>query len=374
MKRFFASRYRIRMVHRLGIAGPWSAPVAATIAAPGVEGRNVDTGVLILTSNHNPAGNLAYVMNWDRQAVEDFAFPEAGQVELQEMFDRDYRAAFRPLERGGVEFTRTVLVNAAAVPPATMDRGFRDLRDLAWDTVPYVCVRDELNNRWLSTLLVPSASVKRSRKAGHLHLAQLTVVEVTGTPAPMDGGPAPCEGLRPEGQVESVTASSPVPAAALAPLVFGDGFNRSVPDGLGGDWTIVDGAPADFSVAAEAATIELTLAGERRAVVGAGWADVDVQARFRFSAKATGAPINAYLIGRHVNGGTEYRARLAAQTDNFLAVQLEAVSGGALTALTQLTAVRDEWMGFQTYQVGPWYRMRLQIRDGAVRVAVWPDG
>ncbi|MFD0787288.1 hypothetical protein ACFQZ8_25585, partial [Micromonospora azadirachtae] len=175
------SRYRIRMVHRLGIAGPWSPPVAATIAAPGVEGRNVDAGVLILTSNHNPAGNLAYVENFDRSSVEEFTFPEAEQVELQEMFDRDFRTAFRPLERGGVEFTRTVLVNQAAVPPDTMDRGFTDLRDLAWDTVPYVCVRDELRNRWLSTLLVPSASVKR-RKTGQLQLAQVQVAEVTATP------------------------------------------------------------------------------------------------------------------------------------------------------------------------------------------------
>ncbi|MFU8849462.1 hypothetical protein ACNAW0_00485 [Micromonospora sp. SL1-18] len=367
------SRYRIRMMHRLGIAGPWSPPVAATIAAPGVEGRNVDTGVLILTSNHNPAGNLAYVENFDRSSVEEFTFPEAGQVELQEMFDRDFRTAFRPLERGGVEFTRTVLVNTAAVPPATMDRGFTDLRDLAWDTVPYVCVRDELRNRWLSTLLVPSASVKR-RKAGQLQLAQVQVVEVTATPAPLDGGPAACEGLRPEGQVSSVTATTPVPAAGLAPSVFGDLFDRNVSGDLGNGWTIIEGAAADFSVAAEAATINVAGGGPRTAVVGAGWKDVDVQARFQFSAVATGQPINAYLVGRHVNGNTHYRARLAAQTDGKLGVALERIVGGALTNVTALATVKDRFGAALSYQAGPWYRMRLQVRDAAVRVAVWPDG
>ncbi|WP_319461214.1 hypothetical protein [Micromonospora sp. RTP1Z1] len=368
------SRYRIRMVHRLGVAGPWSLPVAATIASPGVEGRNVDTGVLILTSNHNPAGNLAYVANYDRSTVEEFTFPEAGQVELQEMFDRDFRTAFRPLERGGVEFTRAVLVNSAAVPPETLDRGFTDLRDLAWDTVPYVCVRDELNNRWLSTLLVPSGSAKR-RKAGQLLLAQLQVIEVTRTPAPLDGGPAPCEGLRPEGQVESVTAGTPVPAAGIAPQVFQDLFGRNVVDGLGGGWAIVEGAATDFSVAAESATIKLAGGGSRMAVVGAGWVDVDFQARFRFSAVATGQPINAYVVARYTAVGTNYRARLAAQTDGRLGVSIERVVGGALTTVTPLATVRAaNGTDFLAYQAGPWYWMRLQVRDGAVRVAVWPDG
>ncbi|MFI7430752.1 hypothetical protein ACIBPB_27530 [Micromonospora sp. NPDC049836] len=367
------SRYRIRMVHRLGIGGPWSPPVAATIAAPGVEGRNVDTGVLILTSNHNPAGNLAYVENFDRSSVEEFQFPEAGQVELQEMFDRDYRTAFRPLERGGVEFTRTVLVNQAAVPPETMDRGFQDLRDLAWDTVPYVCVRDELNNRWLSTLLVPSASVKR-RKAGQLQLAQVQVVEVTATPAPLDGGPAPCEGLRPEGQVSSVTASAPVPVAGLATLVFEDLFGRNVAGGLGNGWAITEGPAADFSVAAEAAAINLAGGASHTAVVGAGWEDVDVEARFQFNAVATGQPINAYLIGRQVNGNTHYRARLAAQTDGKLGVAIERIVGGVLTTVTALATVKDRFGTALAYQAGPWYWMRLQVRDAAVRVAVWADG
>ncbi|MEV7267838.1 hypothetical protein AB0N38_30175 [Micromonospora aurantiaca] len=368
------SRYRIRMMHRLGIAGPWSPPVAATIAAPGVEGRNVDTGVLILTSNHNPAGNLAYVENFDRSSVEEFTFPEAGQVELQEMFDRDFRTAFRPLERGGVEFNRTVLVNQAAVPPDTMDRGFQDLRDLAWDTVPYVCVRDELRNRWLSTLLVPSASVRR-RKAGQLQLAQVQVVEVTATPAPVDGGPAPCEGLRPEGQVSSVTASTPVPAAGVAQGVFGELFLQPVAAGMPPGWSIIEGAAADFSVAAEAATINLAGGASRSALVGAGWEDVDVQARFRFSAMATGQAINAYLIARaSATGNYQYRARLAAQTDGYLGVGIERVVNGVIGNPVALTPVLAPIGGSLAYNKDQWYWMRLQVRDGTVRVAVWPDG
>ncbi|MFG1660731.1 hypothetical protein ACGFIY_29760 [Micromonospora chersina] len=515
------SRYRIRMMHRLGIAGPWSDPVAATIAAPGVEGRNVDTGVLILTSNHNPAGNLAYVENFDRSSAEEFTFPEAGQVELQEMFDRDYRTAFRPLERGGVEFNRTVLVNTAAVPPGTMDRGFRDLRDLAWDTVPYVCVRDELTNRWLSTLLVPGGQVRR-RKAGQLQLAQLTVVEVTATPAPLDGGPAACEGLRPEGLVTSVTASTPTPATVLAPTVFSDLFGRTVAVGLGGGWQIGNGAPEDFSVGQEAgkvrlarplnanpdfemdvsswtpvggslvrdtalkysglasglltptgsaatarveseqvagivpagttyraqarvscpiartvqigvnwfdaagmflssawgpvvnlaantwtriehfaaapagaarATLNVQMGGTppathklsvdrafislwdpRRAVVGPAVRNVDVRVRFRFNEAAAGQPINAHLLARHADGSNHLRAVLAAQTDGTIGMKLESTAGGVVTSLTPMATVRTPTFGYVTHTPGQWYWLRLQVRDDAIRAAVWPAG
>ncbi len=263
------SRYRIRMVHRIGVPGPWSVPVAATIPAPGVTGTRVDVGVLILTSNDNPAANLAYATSRDRTGNEDFTFPEAGQVELQAMFDRDFRTAMRPLERGGVEFTRTLLVNAAAIPAGTLDKGFRGLRDLAWDTVPYVCVRDEMDNRWLATLLVPSGSVRRNRKRGHMQLAQVTVVEVTDTPAPVDGGPPPCEGLRAEGNRSLGEAVADDPAGiGWAPVVVDDHFGRDVPPGGWGTteapglaWQVIQGSAANVRVSDGVGSIDLLAFG-----------------------------------------------------------------------------------------------------------------
>lgn len=256
------SRYRIRMVHRIGIAGPWSASVAATIPVPGVTGTRVDVGVLILTSNHNPAGNLAYVVNPER-AGEEYTFPEAGQVELQAMFGRDFRTAHRHTERGGVEFTRTLLVNAAAVPAQTLE-GFRSLRDLAWDTVPHVCVRDEVDNRWLATLLVPGGSVRRRRGQGHVQLAQVTVVEVAGSPAPVDGGPPPCEGLRPEGTTASVLADALDPAGvAWSPVAVSHQFALDVAGGWGATetpglaWQVTQGAATDVSASGGVGSIRL---------------------------------------------------------------------------------------------------------------------
>jgi hypothetical protein len=254
-------RYRIRTMHRTGIGGPWTDPVTVSIPAPGVTGTHTGVGVLILTSNHHPAANLAYVMSWDRRAPEDFTFAEAGQVDLQAMYQRDYRLALRPSERGGVEFTRTVLVNAAAIPAETLDKGFRQLRDLAWDQVPYVCVRDELHNRWLSALLVPSGTVQR-RPAGQVQLAQLTVVEVTDTPAPLPGAGAACEGLRPEGAL-SVEAFCDSTIDTMSTLAGSDSFDRQVNGGWGATdqpgqpWQVTQGPPANVSVADGAGSITI---------------------------------------------------------------------------------------------------------------------
>ena len=138
-----------------------------------------------LTSNERQDGsiNLAYSSVWMQQQVtEDFTFPEANFVQLQPMYDRDYFTAFRPLERGGEQFTRTLLVQAAAISPPTLG-DFRSLRDMAWESVNYICVRDEDGNRWFATVGVPSGRVMNSRK---LYLAPVQVVEVTITPTPID--------------------------------------------------------------------------------------------------------------------------------------------------------------------------------------------
>jgi hypothetical protein len=74
-----------------------------------------------------------------------------------------------------------ILVQAAAITvPSLAD--FKGLRDLAWDDLPYVCVRDELGNRWFANVLVPAGETKRNRR---LYLAQIRVTEVTDTPAPV---------------------------------------------------------------------------------------------------------------------------------------------------------------------------------------------
>lgn len=176
--------YQIRMVDSYGFPGPWSATVTATIPAPGVTIGCDDGHLLIFTSNEHQDGsiNLAYSSVWEGRVEEDFAFSEAGFVQLQAMYNRDFYTAFRPMERGGEQFQRTVLVQAAAIAPETLG-DFTSLRDMAWDDVSYICVRDEDGNRWFSAVLVPSGRVLRNRK---LYMAPVQIVEVTATPSPVD--------------------------------------------------------------------------------------------------------------------------------------------------------------------------------------------
>lgn len=181
--------YRIRAVDVLGFANSWSGTVTApTIAAPGLTGSScVGQGhSLIFTSNERQDGsiNLGYASIWDNagQIAEDFTFPEAGFTVLQPMYGKDFYTAFRPLERGGSQFTRTVLVQAAAISPETLP-DFTSLRDMAWDTVSYICVRDEDGNRWFANVTVPSGRVQLNRT---LYMAPVTITEVTDTASQPD--------------------------------------------------------------------------------------------------------------------------------------------------------------------------------------------
>lgn len=173
------SDYRIRSVNVSDFAGPWSSTFSNTLTAPGIGGADTGNSVLIFTSNHGPTGNLAYIMQFDGAPVEDFSFPEAGFVSLQTQYQRNYFSAHHPTERGGEQFSRTVLVQAAAIAAPSL-AGFRSLRDLGWTQLPYVCVRDELGNRWYATVQIPGGRVLHNRTA---YLADITVTEVTDTAA-----------------------------------------------------------------------------------------------------------------------------------------------------------------------------------------------
>jgi hypothetical protein len=180
------SVYRLRQRNVYDFAGQWSAQVTGSVASPGVVGA--DTALTLFTSNSRQDGsiNLAHSSVWDGNPVEDFSWAEAGQVTYQSMYLKDFPTAFHPLERGGETFGRTILVNAAGIPPVASENGFRYLRDMAWDSVPYICVRDELGNRWYASVLVPAGSRRRMVTAGHLDTAQVQVTEVTDTPYPVD--------------------------------------------------------------------------------------------------------------------------------------------------------------------------------------------
>lgn len=182
------SSYQMRIVDLYEFAGSWSATGTAAMAAPGVTGTGSDYGILIFTTNSVQDGskNLAYASTWDFNVSEDFAWPEGSQFTFQQMYGKDFPTAFHQTERGGEQFSRSILVNAVAVPAVVSD-GFEDLRDMSWEDVPYICVRDELGHVWYAAVLVPGGSRQRMNAGvDHLNVAAVSVIEVTDTPFPVD--------------------------------------------------------------------------------------------------------------------------------------------------------------------------------------------
>jgi hypothetical protein len=181
-----ATRYRIRTVDKYDFTGPWSPEVSGMIPAPGAQGQCLDDGHLLLfTTNEVQDGssNLAYASIWEAGTIhEDFTFPDAQVVQLQTMYNKNFYTAFRPMERLGEQFSRDLLVQAASMTPARL-ANFTSLRDLAWDDLNYVCVRDEDGNRWLASVNVPNGTVKRRRT---LYFASIDISEVSETPTPVD--------------------------------------------------------------------------------------------------------------------------------------------------------------------------------------------
>lgn len=179
-----STSYRIRAVNALLFAGPWSSTVSGSFAAPGVTGAGMSTSsrALLFTSNNRQNGsrNLAYAMAYASDTTDNFTFVEASFTQFQFMYGRDFQTTFRPRERGGVQFQRTVLVQAAAIPTPTLP-DFVSIRDLAWDSLPYVCVRDEDGNRWFANVAVPQGRVQANNRG--IYLVDLNITEVTNTPA-----------------------------------------------------------------------------------------------------------------------------------------------------------------------------------------------
>jgi hypothetical protein len=181
------SQYRIRVVRTDGVTGDWSAPISVTIP----------TGQVALAFSSNAAQGLGcvYPEVWNDQVTREWAFLEADDIELRKIFGRNRQVAFRPLERRGEAFTRTLLLNALCTVTLPSMATFSPLRDLAWSPIPYVCVRDGEGNRWLASLSVPSGTNRRA-DAGTttLWLAEIGITEIEDSPSVHDTSVPQVEG------------------------------------------------------------------------------------------------------------------------------------------------------------------------------------
>lgn len=178
------SSYRLRCGNLLGFLGAFSTTATGTVPTPGVTGRGVTGSVLMFTTNEHQAGasNLAYAATVD-STVEDLNFPESGRSQLQFMYGKDFQTAYQPAERGGEQFSRALLASQMAIAGPLLQQGFRTMRDLAWDTVTYVCVRNDIGDRWYANVNVPGGNFSKNRTISNINV---TVTETYTYPSTVE--------------------------------------------------------------------------------------------------------------------------------------------------------------------------------------------
>ncbi len=176
--------YRIIVVNANGIEGSVAGDIEVGPTPTAVNDNGGICNALTFTSNADPDMNRAYPASWpSAPAIKEFTFLEAEERVLQRFHRRDYSVAFRPAERGGVQFTRTLLTNSATIPLSSLRDGFTPIRNTAWADLPYVCVRDQHGNRWFANVNVPSGTIQNGEK---LQLVQAVITEVTVEPYPVE--------------------------------------------------------------------------------------------------------------------------------------------------------------------------------------------
>lgn len=175
-----ASRYRVTVRNIYNVLGTPSATTSAVLGA-------VDPSVWAFTSNHlNTSIFMAPQVGSDAPNFEP-GFPEGDSVSLQDMYGRDFVTAFHGTERGGDRFSLVLLANNGAVSLPQLDHLFTTFRDLAWSSIPYVCVRTGEGDRWYANVQVPSGSIRSRKTSRKTQLVSVRVAETLAVPTPFEG-------------------------------------------------------------------------------------------------------------------------------------------------------------------------------------------
>lgn len=209
--------YRIYVFNTNGISGNVGGAIEVGPLPTTVNDNGGTCNALTFTSNFDPVRNRAYPASWpSAPAVKEFTFLEAEERVLQRFHRRDYSVAFRPAERGGVQFTRTLLTNSATIPLSSLRDGFTSIRNTAWNDVPYVCVRDQHGNRWFANVNIPGGTIQNREK---LQLVEAVITEVTREPHPVEVHM--CEGMSSAGALPGIVYDSRYAIAPAAATMDG---------------------------------------------------------------------------------------------------------------------------------------------------------
>lgn len=176
-------------------------------------------------------------------------------------------------------------------------------------------------------------------------------------------------------------STSPVTVAAVqAGAVLGkDSFNRTVAGGLGtadtgGPWSL-NGAAANFSVAAAAARLQMPKAGAGGGAFLPGVMSTNAQSSVLASLDRipTGGGGQLALLGRRIDAQNDYRATAKVSATGWVTLDLSRVLGGTSTTLG------TQSISGLKLAAGEQLRMKISVTSGAagtttLQAKVWKDG
>jgi hypothetical protein len=102
---------------------------------------------------------------------------DADQHEYRQIYGRDKFIEFRPLEKLGMRFKRTLIISALCTPKKPCIDVVHDLHEICQETTGLV-VRDGCGNRWYAGVQVPSFTQLTDPTVGTIWLGDILVTEV----------------------------------------------------------------------------------------------------------------------------------------------------------------------------------------------------
>lgn len=180
-----------------------------------------------------------------------------------------------------------------------------------------------------------------------------------------------------KGATHSVTRTVTV-AGPTSSVYARDTFERTATNGFGtadqgGAWTPIT-TSSRFSVTNGTARILMAAgSGPQIRLPGVSATDTDMTMSVGLDKPATGGGVTTSLVGRHVSGGGDYRAKVVFVANGTVALGLtRGDSAGAQTAIAT-----DSIISGLTYAVGDTLNVRLQVTGTSpttVRAKVWKNG
>lgn len=172
-----ASKYRVRVMRSDGATSEWTT-LTGTITP------SASSGVLLFVSNSSPGLSTGYVLVGPRQQYE---FLSAGETVFMRLHNRDFQAAFQPLEDRGVRWPFSVIVyvrnehvTTSLPPDGAGVRAFDTLRAIAQADVPYVCLLTPDGEMLYGAVQVP---VGDRAEPGQYYVASCVFTQTQGEPS-----------------------------------------------------------------------------------------------------------------------------------------------------------------------------------------------